>query len=160
MTSQNKTYVSKQLALITLFILIVTVAGCLSSQALTGEDTSKKCTSSTSYEMGNSSLISASEAVESVDRDNAACSNASLYYVAENGTWYHSNRDGEILNQAPNGSDTVVGNTDIQFNESERPIYIWKLTYKSDYEGESRHGAATYVVDAHNKTVLKRILTP
>lgn len=128
---------------------------------MSGDSGSSNCIGASPDEpMNNSSLISSSEAVSTVDRKKADCSDISLYYISENGTWYHANRSGETLSRAPNGSETVVGNTEIQFNKSQRPLYVWKLTYSEKLEGSSRSGAATYVVHAKSGELIERVRSP
>lgn len=137
-------------------VVCLIFAGCTASPSGGSDVTSTTTTEMTNTESG---LISQEEAIAATDTEPSNAT-ATLYFVAENGTWYHASPDKSIGQPAPNGSETVVGNTTLSFNESERPLYIWKVTRPADMGGKSRHGAATYAVNAETGEVISKVLAP
>lgn len=85
----------------------------------------------------DTSLLTRDELYDSVVDEARNETNASLYFVAENGTWYHAYSDGTVGEPAPSGD--VIPNIEVvldngtEVNEtadiqsSERPIYVWKV---------------------------------
>lgn len=77
----------------------------------------------------NTTLLTRDEMYHSVlDRDRSD-TNASLYVVAENGTWFHASPDGTIGAKAPDGA--VIPNFEDEtanLPPSDRPVYVWKVT--------------------------------
>lgn len=89
----------------------------------------------------NRTLLSADElyACTVVERDTTT---AALYFVDENGSWYHATSGGTIGAAAPAGA--AVPNLDgvtVDLPASERPGYVWKVT---------AHGCGTTVYNASN----------
>lgn len=74
---------------------------------------------------GNSTLLSRAELLGGSDTDVAA----DLYYVAENGTWYHARPNGSVGEPAPAGATIPnIANETAEVPAADRPVYVWKVT--------------------------------
>lgn len=77
----------------------------------------------------NTSLLTQDEMYNSVLDKDRSDTNASLYFVAENGTWFHAYPNGTIGAKAPDGA--VIPNIEDEtatLPVSDRPVYVWKVT--------------------------------
>jgi len=99
----------------------------------------------------NTTLLTKDELYSTVVDQERDATTVSLYFVAENGSWYYADPDGTIGALAPNGAE--IPNTENEFAEvppSDRPTYVWKLS-KTDcgttlYNASDGETIATYPI--------------
>lgn len=108
-------------------------------------------------EPGDTKLISEQRAYDQAGLEDCTRTSATLYYVSENGTWYHADRTGEKREQAPNGSDSILGDSEFRV-EDRQPVYVWKVTVEADPQGHG--GPRQYLVNAKTGEVIRRLSAP
>lgn len=138
-------------------VILVLLSGCAGPIDGTSDTGSRCAPAETS---GDETLLSKQAALACIGIEDGDDTSATLYVIAGDGTWYRAAPDGERREPAPNGSDTIIGGREFTLNESTRPVYVWKITVEADLEGEERHGAAQYLVDAETGHVIREIVMP
>jgi len=96
-------------------------------------------------------LLTRAELFAALDEDGTDA-NATLYYVAENGTWYHASSNGSVGVVASEG-DVVPGIADETYDvpPDDRPRFLWKVVRDGGcdtgfYDASNGTSVATYVV--------------
>lgn len=78
---------------------------------------------------GNSTLITRDELYSSVVDADRNSFTASLYFVAQNGTWYNAYSNGSVGTIAPAGPEIPnIADERADIPTAERPVYVWKVT--------------------------------
>lgn len=96
-------------------------------------------------------LLGREELYAAVDESSTG-STASLYYVAENGSWFHASVNGSVGSPAPAG-DAVPGVADEthEVGPDERPVYLWRVVSDDEcdttfYDASNASDASSYVI--------------
>jgi len=83
-------------------------------------------------ENSNGSLLSTSELYTRIGTADCADDHVDLYYVDENGTWYHASLDGSVGPLAPEANRSEVAPVEFHIESAEAPIYVYRVHRGSD----------------------------
>lgn len=134
-------------------IVLVALAGCTGVAPMV--DSGDGC--ETPDDPADARLLSEQAAHEQAGVEDCERVSATLYSVSEDGTWYRADRTGETIERAPNGSDSILGDSEFALDDH-RPAYVWKVTVEADPQGHG--GASQSLVDAESGEVIQRLTTP
>lgn len=96
-------------------------------------------------------LLTRSELFAAVDA-NASGHSAALYYVAQNGSWYHASANGSVGSPAPGGAAHPRTDDEHEVPRGERPTYLWKVV--------SDDGCDVVFSDARNASTVAAMPIP
>lgn len=118
-------------AVIVGIVVIIGLSGCADVGSQRDKDTIQKTTNSPveTAEIDDRSILTEEELYMTVVDDDSDQYNESLYYISENGTWYHVDSNSTIGDQRPSGNVIpFFENESINLTTEQRPAYVWKLT--------------------------------
>lgn len=83
----------------------------------------------------NGTLLSAADLYARIGTADCADDRLALYYVAENGTWFHARPNGSVGDPAPEGNHSAVAPVRFHLDPDRRPTYVWRR-YRGDDVGD------------------------
>lgn len=138
------------------FLLVAGIVGTVSGQSrlpIHDESAATPVVSSadTPDGGGNTTLITRDELYRTVVDADRDASTASLYFVAQNGTWYNAYSNGTVGAIAPSGAEIPnIEDESANVPDGDRPMYVWKVTLDGCgttlYDASTGDGIASYPI--------------